>query len=113
MLKLKRQLQESAWKGRISYGTREVQLQDPSQVEKEILKGRRPWVSAGVALGVLPCCPVPFSASWPWGLFLPGFSMLPSSCIPRCPSSGQGRPQDTHTPTLPVTTVLSHCPADD
>lgn len=50
MLKLKRQLQESAWKGRIIYGTREVQLQDPSQVEKEILKGRRPgflqvWLS--------------------------------------------------------------------
>uniref|UniRef100_A0A8C7EL31 Interferon-induced GTP-binding protein Mx2 n=1 Tax=Neovison vison TaxID=452646 RepID=A0A8C7EL31_NEOVI len=50
VLKLKRQLQESAWKGRISYGTREVQLQDPSQVEKEILKAQNTLAGNGVSI---------------------------------------------------------------
>ncbi|XP_032721191.1 interferon-induced GTP-binding protein Mx2-like [Lontra canadensis] len=50
VLKLKRQLQESEWKGRISYGTKEVQLQDPSQVEKEILKAQNTLAGNGVSI---------------------------------------------------------------
>lgn len=54
MLKLKKEPHESAWRGKISYLKTELQLQDPSQVEKEVLKGRRPRGSAGAALGAAP-----------------------------------------------------------
>lgn len=54
VLKLKKQRHEGTWRGRVSYRKTALQLQDPSQVETEILKGRRPRVPAGAALGAAP-----------------------------------------------------------
>ncbi|CAD7693675.1 unnamed protein product [Nyctereutes procyonoides] len=49
VLKLKRQPHE-AWRGRISYRKTELQLQDPSQVEKEIRQAQN--IVAGQGLGI-------------------------------------------------------------
>ncbi|XP_025719219.1 interferon-induced GTP-binding protein Mx2 [Callorhinus ursinus] len=50
VLKMKRQPQESAWRGKISYRKTELQLQDPSQVEKEVLKAQNTIAGNGVSI---------------------------------------------------------------
>lgn len=56
VLKLKKQLgYEAPWRGKISYQNTELQLQDPSQVEREIYKGRVHFCRLGA--GLLPSWP--------------------------------------------------------
>ncbi|XP_014694764.1 interferon-induced GTP-binding protein Mx2 [Equus asinus] len=50
VLKLKKQLQECTWRGRISYRNVEVQLQEPSQVEKEICEAQNFVAGNGVGI---------------------------------------------------------------
>ncbi|XP_036732798.1 interferon-induced GTP-binding protein Mx2 [Manis pentadactyla] len=50
VLKLKKQLHEPAWTGRLSYRTTELQLHNPSQVEKEIQKAQNAIAGDGVGI---------------------------------------------------------------
>uniref|UniRef100_A0A452SQW2 MX dynamin like GTPase 2 n=1 Tax=Ursus americanus TaxID=9643 RepID=A0A452SQW2_URSAM len=50
VLKLKRQRHECAWRGRLSYRKTDLPLQDPSQVEKEILKAQNTIAGNGLSI---------------------------------------------------------------
>ncbi|XP_004429766.1 PREDICTED: interferon-induced GTP-binding protein Mx2 [Ceratotherium simum simum] len=50
VLKLKKQTHECVWRGRISYRNVQLQLQDPSQVEKEIYKAQNIVAGSGVGI---------------------------------------------------------------
>lgn len=58
VLKLKKQLVcEFPWRGKISYRNTELQLQDPSQVEREIYKGRVHFCRLGAGAAPLRALP--------------------------------------------------------
>lgn len=58
VLKLKKQLAcEFPWRGKISYRNMELQLQDPSQVEREIYKGRVHFCRLGAGAAPLTALP--------------------------------------------------------
>ncbi|XP_036301199.1 interferon-induced GTP-binding protein Mx2 [Pipistrellus kuhlii] len=50
VLKLKKQLADSPWAGKLSYRGTELQLQDPSQVEREIHKAQNTIAGNGVGI---------------------------------------------------------------
>ncbi|EPY77962.1 interferon-induced GTP-binding protein Mx2 [Camelus ferus] len=50
VLQLKKQLHECTWRGTLSYRNTELQLQDPSQVEREIRKAQDAIAGSGVGI---------------------------------------------------------------
>lgn len=102
MLKLKKQLSsEISWRGKISYQKTELQLQDPSQVEREINKGRvatlsflaLPHAGAPASFHRIPILPLGLSFPSPLG-----------KCPPQDPTPHPGCPHQ-----LSSSAVLSRC----
>lgn len=96
MLKLKKQLHEPAWTGRLSYQTTELQLHNPSQVEKEIQKGKARSAASADAPLAAALRSSSFLSSGASGLFsptrkhvvfLPGFSTCRAGASHAVPSS--------------------------